>query len=1657
MRLINNMNNLITGFFVSLVIPLVLAAALNDESNSPVSIQISALMDESITVSVNIERCAYEPVNDDILSQSYLNLPGELAIELKGYPELPTIARVLCIPPRGRAKIIIEEIETHTEQDLILSSNNELFPINEPNNDVSMPSALTKVSDDGFWPSNPILVGTPAIMRGIRLINVNIFPLQYNFTTNETRFIDYIKFRLEFEGEGENEVIDPVRVKPSEFVNLILNELSLNPPPKQDDVLSGSYLYIVPQFNGVDSVLAPLIEWRTRQGHKVSVARLPNGASAANILEVIRRAYEANPPVEFVTLVGDAGGIENSLRLSASNNYGDFQYTRLDGNDALPDIAIGRLSAHTLQELAIIVNKIVSYESNPFIDNPNWFRQGLVVAGAQINGKSEVLTAKYARRHLLQLGWREVHYWYWDESGNLDGNRQVNFLNENFNWGISLLFYRAYQRMNNLSTDAIRNLPNRDGRLPFVIAISCDTGDFTGNADGHTEAFLRAQGGGIAAIGTATPMTNVMFNNIVAGGTFKGVYILGMHNPGWGLNWGKFELWRAYDGLDPDYSGFLDWNNLMGDAGTHLWTNIPAEITVEHTQSIALGQTYLPVLVSDPQNNEPIAKAQVCLWKDNELHTVIKTDSSGMAHFYIEPNALTIGNLKITVTKHNIRPYLGTISVVRSPQFLGICDWTIVDTEQGNRNGILNPNEVFNIQLNIRNSGEQNIDGHLFATLISHSEWIDINQDTLTINNPPNVGQSIQLVFSGQANPLCPDRTPHNIELVIWNDNSRWSSLATPISAAPVLNVLSVMGNLVPGEARNLNIRLQNSGSQNLPAFRATLCSLTECVTVEQGEVNYPAIEAGGDAFGGQPFILSTRPFIIPGTPVHLKICTEVNNIPLSAETTLQIGAPGNGDPLGPDEYGYYCFDSGDTCYEIAPTFNWIEIDPNINPRNFEGADLRLRDNADNRDTSVVVQLPFEFQYYGQRFNQLTICSNGWAAFGDQSELSDFRNTHIGQTLGPVAQLCVWWDNLMTTNDSRILTFYDQAQGRFIVEWSRMRRLLTSGQGALETFELILYDPHIYPTYTGDGIIDFQYLDVTNENRTARNDVPFCTIGISNLDDSGGLEYTYWNTYPAGAMPIQPRMAIRWTTAAQLISGVITGTVTDLETSQPVENAIVTVSGGYRATTNRQGRYLIDVLVGEEYAITAGGPGWNDTTQTGFSVAENETITVNFALRHPEIGVSINEIYERVYPGRSTNVQFELTNPGNGPLIWTVERQVIGEPEGGIGPRRRYFITGQMTQDRNLYAVAYLNGRFYVTGSERDPNTIYILDSTGFLINALPQPGRADNGITDLAWDGEVLWGSGERIVYGFNLQGEELYRFNGPYSYNIGITWDDSRRVLWICGSQTPIRGYDRLGNLFYAKPNLGLTITGLAYFRDDPDDCPLYIVSQNEQNQPQVYKLNPDTDSLVFVTSLQPPDGGQPCGAFITNEFGFWGWTLMLIMNDIHQPLNDRIDIYQLGAYTNWMRLDNYQGRTNAGSHSVIGLTLDASGLQTGIYRGEIIFVHNAVNQRTVLPVTMEVSYLNAPDNKSSIPDVFSIKSIVPNPFNFTTNLHFSLPGESEVMYRIYDINGRLVTAINMGKLSAGKHAIAINGADLSSGVYWLHLQSSNETKICKLVCLK
>ncbi len=1632
------------------------AAERLEKSVSPGSLQILESTPQFLHIQAKIPAEVFEFENSLEAAEA---IPGFATITQNDKPEVPFISRNLLIPPTGGVRLANVKADSRLERTLRsvvtgLDANNAM-------------QTLLETGDDGFWPEQKVIIGEPAIMRGYRIVTVTMFPEQVNLATGEVRHNDNFDFRLEYQGDEVNPVEDAARPRPSRYAYKLLNSLVDNPPPPpRDNELSGSYLYIIPNHEGAIDAMQPLLEWRRRQGHKVVVTIVANNANQNVIAPIIRDAYRAEPPVEFVTLVGDAS--RGEFNIPAYSQQGDWGYTLQEGNDALADLAIGRLSCRTTAELNTIVHKLITYEADPFDGNEEWFLHGGVVAGSSINGISEVFVAKYVRKELYNLGFSEVRGYFWPENGDARGEQP--FLAEWFRWGISVLHYRAFHLMNNLNVNVIDNLPGIDGRWPAVLAISCETGNFTQQTDGHTEHFLRARFGAVGAIGTATPNTNVKYNNLVAGGVWKGIYKDDLFAFGWGLNAGKFELWRAYSGFDNNFLTHMEWNNLMGDAGTHLWTGLPTRIEVDHPATLAIGQSHYAVSVTnDDEDGGPVEAALVCLYKGDELHEIAYTNADGIAEFSFDPNAMSEGEILVTVTKHNVRPYLGSADVVERVEFLGVDDWWI---EDGDGDGLLNPGEVVELTFAVVNSGSDQIDGRIGIKIASMSPWVDVVADTIYLGEAPAPGESIEVNHQISVTPDCPDLVKHRLEITLFVGNRRWVSAIEPVSGATAITVgaLQVEGGgiLNPGDIRNISYSLSNFGSIPSVGFTATLISRDRDLTVHQNQASYDGLDIGDTQWEiSQPFRISTNNNIVPGRQFPLEMQIDFDdNTSTTASAMITVGRPGLRDPFGPDKYGYLCFDSYDTSWAMAPDYDWIEIDPNAQRRDFEGTRINITDTGDNDDKSRMIELPFAFKYYGEEFDQITVCTNGWAAFGDQSELADFRKTHVGQALGPSAQLCPWWDNLVTPNGSGIYYYYDEAGGKFIIEWSGMKRLLENDrQGATETFQIILYAQSSLPTPSGDGVITFQYLDITNENRPAHNDLPFCMIGIGNLEDDGGLEYTYWAQYPAGAREIADRMAITFSPTLQVLSGVAKGRVTDLETGRGASGVTVKANRRGRTVTDNAGFYYLDLAIGEGYILTAEGQGWNEQSREGIAIEHNDTVTVDFSLTHPEFSIPANDIERTLDAGEAELIELQMHNEGNGPLRWEAEKIVEGEGEP-IGHRRFSFPAARRAGDLGLVGVAHVGDRFYATGryDGRTP-LLYEFNERGALVDSFPQPGVLMAPMPDLAWDGELLWGAGGRNIYGFDLHGRIQRQFIGPYAENVGIAWDPVRELLWVSGSQrnNGIYGCNRAGQVFSVLSQRGFQITGLGYWPNDPDDFPLYVfhTANDSLNNPRSllhkYSLAGRSDTM-YVSEFIPNEPEAPMGLDISPDYAVYDWSMVVLKDDMQNNHGgDHIDVYQLGIVTTWLGLRQESGLILADSSSQFIIELNTAGLDSGTVTGDVIITHNAAGERLVIPVSLRVIGLEVHDGSDILPVNAALLSAYPSPFNASFRVAYELPAAGNIDLALYDLHGRMLTRLANDFKQAGRHELTFDATDLPSGVYAVQFKAGGVTHRMKVVCIK
>lgn len=185
--------------------------------------------------------------------------------------------------------------------------------------------------------------------------------------------------------------------------------------------------------------------------------------------------------------------------------------------------------------------------------------------------------------------------------------------------------------------------------------------------------------------------------------------------------------------------------------------------------------------------------------------------------------------------------------------------------------------------------------------------------------------------------------------------------------------------------------------------------------------------------------------------------------------------------------YGYAWYDSDST---DGPGYSWIDTNS-----------AYLATDIGDDSLIALPPLPFQFQYYESSYNRVYVSTNGFLTFENSSSATP-TNTSLPSMQEPNCALYIFWDDLILPPDRSGRIYYNvigQAPSRrYVVTWLNVARKNTDFSQRLN-FQIILDE---------DGKILFQYKDVNCGAQWADKGKS-ATIGIENIDGSGGLTYLF--------------------------------------------------------------------------------------------------------------------------------------------------------------------------------------------------------------------------------------------------------------------------------------------------------------------------------------------------------------------------------------------------------------------------------------------------------------------------------------------------------------------------------------------------------------------
>ena len=1081
--------------------------------------------------------------NNDIFHSIISNTDGKT--QDVGEPELPTYTFNYAIELDKNYEVQLEIGAYTLYENINLIPTQPLYKVDEEKVFIKNEDAY-KV-DSFYYPVSKISSKRMSL-RGYELLNVEVSPFEYNPKSKVLKVYNNPEIIINESGTRmHNNQAPRSYVFEEMYKNYVINS-----DDYQDsrNFQKPSILYICGGSVSTSPYLETLTEWRHKQGYVVNVVSTSEtGSSTTNIKNYIQNAYNnwENPP-EHVCLIGDANGsvsvstytVYGGNGWSTAQGEGDFPYSLLEGDDFLPEVFVGRMSIRSTSELITVINKIIGYEKN-YANDTTWLNAMALVGDPYDSGISTVISNEYIEVIAA------IHGGITDVRTKYSGNNFDEFMRNQINDGVAYLNYRGFYGFSNFNSNDVNQL-NNGYKLPFLATLTCGTGSFASETTCMTEELYRAgtsvtPKGAVAVIGTAQSYTHTAFNNIIDMGIFEGIFINGAKTVGEAVAYGKLAMNEIY----PQNPGdnvylFSTWNNLLGDPALQLWTSSPETMIVQHDQMLINGSNNLQVYITSQQGS-PLEDIIVTLSRtddtDDEVFMTVNTNVNGIADFSL-PSVISPGEVFVTSRAQNYIPDESSFTISNDlPEVVLNEDSIVLSDSAGNNDGILNPGESVYISMQIVNNYSGDIT-NLYAEITTNSNFIsltnnlDLNLGDLLAHGTINLGGinvSAANTMSNTDDPMLRLKVFSNSDDLLWN-----YVIPIDFSSAELDISYDLDSALNVGESTNITLSVENLGSMELNSVVAEVNYNGSLLSFDDNTFLFTSINSGLTTSSNNSLVISADNTVINGSVIAVPlIITSDEGYQHNTVISIQVGSVTINDPVGPDSHGYYIYDIGDTQYELAPEYDWVEIDTNYGG---DGDELDLNDGGNNQDDVTTISLPFAFTFYGIVYNSVSICSNGWISFGE-TDMESFRNYTLPGPGGPSPIVAVFWDDLKTTSGGDVFSYYDQNNDLFIIEWSDMRTYFSNSS---ESFQVILYNTGD-ETPTGDDEMKLQYKDFNN---TSVGDYPvgnydgavvhgqYCTVGIENHLANDGLQYTFNNSYATGARTLNDQSALFITTRGSI-------------------------------------------------------------------------------------------------------------------------------------------------------------------------------------------------------------------------------------------------------------------------------------------------------------------------------------------------------------------------------------------------------------------------------------------------------------------------------------------------------------------------------------------
>ena len=313
-----------------------------------------------------------------INGQSFLTLGGEGYVTTGeiGAPALPVFRQMVEVPLGAEVSIELLESNPKTFTMASLGLQGTIAPNQSSDPKCGDASPASAPSADlygnSFYPAESLAIVDDYIMRGHRIVVVEVRPVRYNAVLGELEVSSEMNFRLKMSGSDialTNSEADRLNSAP---FNRLLQTNVLNYNQGRPVAIPNSpERYLIITADIFESGLSDLVALKTSQGFSVGVVNLTTvgGNTTTAIKNYIKAQYQGANPPDYVLLVGDyypgnAADLTNYVMRTASGYRTDLQYFTMDNEtEYVPDIFYGRFPVRTAANLSDMISKLLAYNA----------------------------------------------------------------------------------------------------------------------------------------------------------------------------------------------------------------------------------------------------------------------------------------------------------------------------------------------------------------------------------------------------------------------------------------------------------------------------------------------------------------------------------------------------------------------------------------------------------------------------------------------------------------------------------------------------------------------------------------------------------------------------------------------------------------------------------------------------------------------------------------------------------------------------------------------------------------------------------------------------------------------------------------------------------------------------------------------------------------------------------------------------------------------------------------------------------------------------------------------------------------------------------------------------------------------------------------------